>query len=114
MGTFAEQILAGPEGHSARRRSIEQKIGGNDSTPENSAAFADQMFSGPQGRNARRQSRNSYRNSIIGKSGARSSCSISDSAKQMMDELTVSNRGKILADFEDDSDCEEELPLAAP
>merc|ERR1711907_770328 len=115
--TFAEQILAGPEGQSARRRSIQQKMGGYDSTPENSAPFADQMFAGPQGQNARRQSA-SYRRSSISsistKGGSRDSCSISDSAKLMMEELSMSNRENILADFEDDSDYEEEQSLAAP
>jgi len=113
--SFAEQILAGPEGQSARRRSIQQKMGGYDSTPENSAPFADQMFAGPQGRNARRQSA-SYRRSSSSstKGGSRDSCSISDSARLMMEELSMSNRENILADFEDDSDCEEEQSLAAP
>merc|ERR1711907_921346 len=60
----------------------------------------------------------SYRRSSVSssstKGGSRDSCSISDSAKLMMEELSMSNRENILADFEDDSDYEEEQSLAAP
>merc|ERR1712178_210969 len=110
--TFAEQMLNGPEGEMARRRSqstfrstltsiMSMKSDDLEAMKEQNRPsegfFAEQMLAGPKGKNARKH----YRLSSDEKD---------NKAAQMMDELRTSNGGTIHTLFEkdcEDSHCEE-------